>query len=105
MIAFEIRFCNNRRRSRRSLVTTSEEGTKVSLMPFALATGPNSICTWFSSSLIAKWVISVWSLPVSSREISSSAERISSTALSEDSTLSASSDCGVSLSTSERAVE
>ena len=61
--------------------------------PFSRASGANSTSSWRSKSSMRKLTISGFSAPVSSREMSSSAPRISSTASSEASMLPTS--CGV----------
>ena len=87
LIALETRFCSSRRSSRRSERTLSEQGTKVSSRPFSRASGANSTSSWRSSSSMRKLTSSGLIAPVSSREMSSSAPKISSTASSEASTL------------------
>ena len=86
LIAFDTRFCNSRRSSRRSERTARVLGTKVSVSPFSRASGANSTSSWRIISSMRKLEISGFIAPESSREMSSSAPRISSTASSEAST-------------------
>ena len=90
LMAFDTRFCSSRRSSRRSERTASEHGTKVSSSPLARASGANSTSIWRINSSMRKLANSGRIAPVSSREMSSSAPKISSTASSEASILSTS---------------
>jgi hypothetical protein len=87
-MALEMKFCSSRRSSRRSDSTGSEQGTKVSSSPLARALGANSISSERIRSAILKLDIAVVIAPASSREMSSSAPRISSIASSESSMFS-----------------
>ena len=103
-MALEIRFCSSRRSSSRSDSTGSEHGTKVSFSPLARAIGANSISSERIRSPILKLVIEVVMAPASSREISSSAPRISSIASSESSMFSTSRESSPPLWRSTRLV-
>ena len=87
LIALETRFCNSRRSRRRSERMVSEQGTYRRSRPFSRASGENSTSSWRSISSMRKLTNSGRIAPVSSREMSSSAPKISSTASSEASTL------------------
>ena len=90
LMALETRFCSRRRSRRRSERTVSEDGTKVRSRPFSRAIGSNSRCSWRNNSSMRKLDHCGFMAPVSRREMSSSAVRISSTASSEASMFSAS---------------
>ena len=66
---------------------SARQGTKISSRPFSRASGANSTSSWRITSSIRNEPISGFIAPVSSREISSSAPKISSTASSEASIL------------------
>ena len=88
LMALETRFWISRRSSRRSERTTSEHGTKVRSSRLLTASGANSTAICRINSSMWKLANSGRSTPVSSREMSSSAPKISSTASSEASMLS-----------------
>ena len=69
--------------SSRSATTTAPLGTSFSRMDFSRAWGPNSTSTLRISSAMGKGAGVCFRAPLSMREISSSADMISSTALSE----------------------
>ena len=104
LIALETRFCSRRRSSRRSERTVSEEGTNRECRgPCSRAMGSNSRCSWRNISSMRKLDHCGFMAPVSRREMSRSAVRISSTASSDASMFSASvaSPASLSRSTSE----
>ena len=75
------------RNNRRSDCTASELGTNLSRNRFSCASGANSTSSWRNRSPTRKLTISGFIAPVSRREMSSSAPKISSTASSEASML------------------
>src|SRR5664279_2590635 len=88
LMALDTRFCTSRRSSRRSERTTSEQVTYLSSIPLAAASGENSSSIWRISSSMRKLANSGRMAPVSSRDMSSSAPKISSTASRDASMLS-----------------